>query len=130
MMNLKVLVEKAYGELPVGTTERLVRGQFIKSLPTEILLQPKLETTDNFLQEALKAEEVEHSTRKSKAVATVSSPTDPMVEAIKLLMEKLDRLEQGQAVVVARVQQGMAASSLEDQPTGRLYQFLGNMLAM
>jgi hypothetical protein len=128
MMNLKVLVEKAYGELSVGTTEILV--QFIKSLPTEILLQPKLETTDNFLQEALKAEEVEHSTRKSKAVATVSSPTDPMVEAIKLLMEKLDRLEQGQAVVVARVQQGMAASSLEDQPTGRLYQFLGNMLAM
>lgn len=127
MMSLKVLADKAYGELPVGTTERLVRDQFIKSLPTEIrrhvLLQPKLETTDSLLQEALKAEEVEQSTRKSK-VAAVSSP-DPMVEAIKLLTEKVEMLEQGQAAVVARVQQGWQRHSPEDQPTGRQYQFSG-----
>ena len=87
MLDLNCLAGKAYGELPADTTQRLVRDQFVKSLPAEIrrhvLLQPKLETSEALLQEALKAEEVERSTTsKSRTVAGVSSAQDPLLEAV------------------------------------------------
>ena len=114
MLDLNSLASKAYGELPADTTKRLVRDQFIKSLPAEIrrhvLLHPKLETTEALLEEALKAEEVERSTGQSKVVAAVGSAQDPLVEAVRLLTEKVVKLEQGQSTMVAQVQRRPASA--------------------
>ena len=115
MLDLTSLAGKAYGELPAETSKRLVRDQFIRSLPAEIrrhvLLQPKVETSEALLEEAMKAEEVERSTRKSGTAAAVCSVQDPLVEAIRVLTEKVGRLEQGQATMVAQVRQRPAQSS-------------------
>ena len=59
MSELSQLADKAYGDLPEATRSRLVRDQFIKSLPVEVrrhvLLHPKLESIKELVEEALKA---------------------------------------------------------------------------
>ena len=108
MMDLSVLAGKAYGDMDVNTRGRLVRDQFIKSLPVEVrrhvLLQPKLESAEQMLEEVLKAQEVELSTRKPKTVAAVGSSQDGVLEAIKVLTDKVERLQCEQDSVVAQVQ--------------------------
>ena len=108
MMDLSVLAGKAYGDMDVNTRGRLVRDQFIKSLPVEVrrhvLLHPKLESAEQMLEEALKAQEVELSTRKPKTVAAVGSSQDGVLEAIKVLTDKVERLQCEQDSVVAQVQ--------------------------
>lgn len=128
MLDLNSLAGKAYGELSAATAQRLVRDQFIKSLPTEIrrhvLLKPKLETTEALLEEALKAEEVERSTSKSRTVAAMSSVQDPVMEAIRVLTEKVGRLELGQSTMVAQVR-GQSSQGAEGHSRGQ-FQFRGS----
>lgn len=108
MMALKTLAEKAYSELPEPSRERLVRDQFIKSLPAEIhnhvLLQPKMETSDALLAEALKAEEVYGSTAQTTTVAEVSTPLESITKMLQTLTAKVDKLEASQEASVSRVQ--------------------------
>ena len=111
MMGLKDLADKAYAELPTETRERLVRDQFIKTLPTDIhrhvLLQPKLETSDALLKEALKAQEVYQPTFATPAVAQVTAaPLEAMARMLETLTTKVGQLEESQAASVSRVQQG------------------------
>jgi hypothetical protein len=112
MMALTCLADKAYAELPVKTRQRLVRDQFIRSLPTEIhrhvLLQPKLETSDALLKEALKAEEVYQPSSTTPTVAQVATTPDTltmMAKMLETLTTKVEKLEESQAATVARVQQ-------------------------
>lgn len=131
MMDLKSLSEKAYGDLPADARERLVRDQFTKSLPMEIrrhiLLQPTLTTSTAVLDEALKVAEVERgvTATRNSTVAAVSSATDPLLEAIQKLTEKVSLLEDGQAAMVARVQHYSSDSQPTRAPT-RPYQFQGS----
>ena len=108
MSELSQLADKAYGDLPEATRSRLVRDQFIKSLPVEVrrhvLLHPKLESTKELVEEALKAQEVEVSTRKPKSVSSVAgSSQDCVLEAIRALSEKMEKLEAEQVSTVAQV---------------------------
>ena len=110
MMALKNLAEKAYAELPEETRERLVRDQFIKSLPSEIhrhvLLQSDLDSSDSLLAEALKAEEVFRSSSQgeSATIAAIASPLDSVTKMLATLAEKVEKLEAGEQATVARVQ--------------------------
>ena len=129
MMAVKALAEKAYGELPEATRERLVRDQFIKSLPAEIrrhvLLQPKLEKCEDLLAEALRAEEVYSSSVQNPTVAEVSTPLDSITQMLATLTEKVNKLESGQAATVARVQQNSYQQG--ERPPGRgPFQFRGS----
>ena len=129
MMALKTLAEKAYGELEEATRERLVRDQFIKSLPAEIhrhvLLQPKLETCEELLAEALKAAEVYRSSVQTPSVAAVSAPWESITTTLATLTEKINQLESGQAATIARVQQNSRYQ--EERPTNRgPFQFRGS----
>ena len=105
MMALKTLAEKAYSELPEATIERLVRDQFIKSLPAEIhrhvLLQPELNTAEALLSEALKAEEVYRCSSQSPTVAAVATPMDSVAKELAELREKLSELQMDQKTVAA-----------------------------
>ena len=107
MMALKVLAEKAYSELPIETQERLVRDQFIKSLPGEVrkhvLLQPNLESSDDLLKEALRAEEVYGASTPKATVAAIASPLESIEKTLATLTEKFSELEANQKTV-ARVQ--------------------------
>ena len=109
MMDLNVLAGKAYADMAAETRGRLVRDQFIKYLPVEVrrhvLLHPKLESTEQMLEEALKAQEVELSTIKPKSVSAVGSSQDGVLEAIKVLSEKVEQLQCEKASVVAQVHQ-------------------------
>ena len=111
MMALKVLAEKAYSELPIETQERLVRDQFVKSLPGEVrkhvLLQSNLDSSDALLKEALKAEEVYGSSAPKATVAAVASPSplESIQKTLATLTEKFSELEANQkTAAVARVQ--------------------------
>jgi hypothetical protein len=135
MLALNALAEKAYSELPEATRERLVRDQFIKSLPSEIhrhvLLQPALVTTEALLAEALKAAEVYSSTMKSPSVAEVVTPMDSITKMLEVLTDKVNKLEAGQATstTVARVQQSSSRQYQGAQPSGRSFQFYGTCFA-
>ena len=126
MMALRVLAEKAYIELPGETRERLVRDQFIKSLPAEIhrhvLLQPKLGTSEELLMEALKAEEVFRASGATSTVAAISTPLESMAKMIATLTEKVSQLEARPTATVARVQN---ARQQEHRGEGRSAQFRG-----
>ena len=129
MLALNALAEKAYSELSDATRERLVRDQFIKSLPAEIhrhvLLQPKLETSEALLAEALKAAEVYRCTVRSPSVAEVSTPLESMAKMLEVLTDKVSKLEAGQLATVARVQQGASNQSQGAHPSRRPFQFRG-----
>ena len=131
MLDLNSLAGKAYAELPQETRSRLVRDQFIKALPVEIrrhvLLHPKLETTENLLEEALKAEEVERTTSSSKQkIAHVSCPQDQLVEAIRVLTEKVDNIGcSGAESTVATVQRRQLSQSALGQNVRGKSQFKG-----
>ena len=53
------------------------------------------------LEEALKAQEVELSTVKPKSVSAVGSSQDGVLEAIKVLSEKVEQLQCEKGSVVA-----------------------------
>ena len=133
MLDLNNLAGKAYADLPDATVQRLVRDQFSRSLPRvirrHVLLQPKLETSEALLEAALQAEEVERSTgTSSRTVAGVDSSTsqDSLVEAIKMLTEKVAQLEQGQSAMVAQVRQGPSSSRGAEGQSRRQSQFRGS----
>ena len=130
MSELSQLADKAYGDLPEATRSRLVRDQFIKSLPVEVrrhvLLHPKLESTKELVEEALKAQEVEISTRNSKSVSSVSgSSQDNLLEAIKALSEKVEKLESEPVSTVAQVRRGPVARGSVSRGGGRQQSFRG-----
>lgn len=130
MMALRVLAEKAYEDLDEPIRERLVRDQFIKSLPTEIrrhvLLRPTMEKSEDLLHEALKAEEVYRgASAQSPTVAEVSTPLDAISKMLTTLTEKVAQLETGQAASIARVQQN--SFQAEGRPAARgQFQFRGS----
>ena len=107
-MDLSDLAGKAYGDMNVNTRGRLTRDQFIKSLPVEVQrhvpLHPMLESVEQMLEEALKAQEVEIGTRKPKTVATGRIPQNGVLEAIKVLTDKVESLQCEQDSTVAQVQ--------------------------
>ena len=112
MTGLKKLAEKAYPSFDEADLEKLVLNQFTRSLPQairkQVLLQPKLETCEAALEAAKRVQEIEKSA-PAPTVAALVNPTDPVMEAIKLLTEKVNHLEMG-ASSVARIEQ---------QPTAR-----------
>ena len=129
MSDLKQLADKAYSDLPQATRSRLVRDQFIKALPVEVrrhvLLHPKLESTNDVVDEALKAQEVELSTGKAKSVSAVkSSSQDGILEAIRVLSEKVEKLQTEHVSSVAQVQRGPVARGTGAQSRSRA-QFRG-----
>ena len=129
MIALKNLSDKAYSELPDETRERLVRDQFIKSLPaqihTHVLLQPGLETSEALLAEALKAEEVYRSAIQNPTVAEVTTPMESMMKMMEVLTDKVTQLEAGHVATVAHVQQQSASLQNQTAPLGRSFQFRG-----